>query len=59
MLDARQGLIWEAGSKAKVNLGGWWQGKGYSKRLVARQRLIWEAGGKAKVILRAWRQGKG
>ena len=42
-LVARQGLIWEAGAKARVNLrgcgkarvnlGGWWQGKGYSERL--------------------------
>ena len=27
-LVARQGLIWEAGGKARVNLRGWWQGKG-------------------------------
>ena len=37
---ARQGLIWEAGGKTRVNVGGWWQGKGLSERLVARQGLI-------------------
>ena len=56
---ARQGLICEAGGRARVNLGGCWQGKGYSARLVARQRLICEAGGKAKVNLRGWWQGEG
>ena len=42
--------MWEAGGKARVNLGG---------RLVARRRLIWEAGGIARVNLRGWWQGKG
>ena len=37
---ARQGLIREAGGKARVHLRGWWQGEGYSERLVARQGLI-------------------
>ena len=40
-------------------MGGWWQGKGYSERLVARQGLICEAGGIARVNLRGWWQGKG
>ena len=56
---ARQGLIREAGGKARVHLRGWWQGEGYSERLVARQGLIWEAGGKARVILRGWWHSKG
>ena len=56
---ARQRLFCEAGGKERVNLRGWWQGKGYSERLVTRQGLIWEAGSKARVNLRGWWQGKG